>query len=227
MLPIGSMAAMENTTLARIALLAPIPAIVLEPVTASAYFRTKDGKTSGDPSWISAWTTPLQEHLHGAFTWASADTVYLTYGKVFAFAFAGMLCALVALRRQDDAPIGRFRWSWRAATIAYGVALVGIVGEYYTPWTDIAFVALSLPAILLLFIVSPFLGARLLRQRVGSCVGGWMVALTMPAIIGMTALFGHLGFAVIWLSTAWMLHARTLLATTSSVVRQQVPVGAI
>ncbi|MDQ1605072.1 MAG: hypothetical protein QOE01_2917, partial [Actinomycetota bacterium] len=39
---------MDNRTLARVAVLASIPAIALEPLTASAYFRTKDGKSSGD-----------------------------------------------------------------------------------------------------------------------------------------------------------------------------------
>jgi hypothetical protein len=201
---------MEDTTLTRIALLAPVPAIVLEPVTASAYFRTHDGKSSGDPAWISAWPAPVQDHLHGAFTWASSETVYLTYGKAFALAFGGMLCALLALRRADPRSDGRFRWAWTAGIAAYGLAIVGIIGEYYTPWSDVAFVALSVPSILLLFVVSPFLGARLLKQRIGSRVGAWMVALSMPGIIGASVLGGHLGFAVIWLSAAWMLHARSL-----------------
>lgn len=202
---------METTTLTRIALLAPAPAVALEPLTASAYFRTREGKSSGDPAWISAWTTPVQDHLHGAFSWASADTVYLTYGKGFAFAFAGMLCGLLALRRTDPRTAGRFRWSWTAATVAYSLALLGIIGEYWTPWSDAAFVALSVPSILLLFVASPFLGARILKQRLGSRPGGWMVALTMPGIIGMTVLGGHLGFAVLWLSAAWMLQARAVL----------------
>lgn len=204
---------METTTLTRIALLAPLPAIALEPLTASAYFRTKDGKSSADPSWISGWTTPLQEHLHSAFTWASAETVYLTYGKAMAFAFAGMLCGVLVLRRADPRTEGRFRWSLTAATIAYSLALLGVIGEYWTPFTDLAFIALSVPSILMLFVVSPFLGARILKQHLGSRVGGWMVALSMPGIIGMTLLGGHLGFAVIWISTAWMLQVRALRRT--------------
>jgi hypothetical protein len=205
---------MQNSTLVKAALLAPLPAIALEPITASAYFRTKDGASSADPSWISAWTQPVQQHLHGLFTWASADTVYLTYGKVFTLAFAGMLCGLVALRRTDAADAGRFRWAWKVGVAAYALALLGIIGEYWSPWSNLAFVGLSLPSILLLFVVSPFLGARMLKQRIGSRAGAWMVALTMPGIIAMTALGGHLGFAVIWLSVAWMLHARTMLYRT-------------
>jgi hypothetical protein len=203
---------MDNRTLARVAVLASIPAIALEPLTASAYFRTKDGKSSGDPSWIAAWSEPLQRHLHGLFSWGSADTVYLTYGKGFALAFAGMLAAVVLMRRAaPTAGTGRFGWAPKASLVAYSLALAGVFGEYWTPWTDQAFVGLSLPGILLLFTVSPFLGAWMLRNRIGSRVGAWMVALTMLGIIGTTALGGHLGFAVIYLSVAWMLNVRALM----------------
>ncbi|MCU1589801.1 MAG: hypothetical protein JWP11_1057 [Frankiales bacterium] len=208
---------MDTRRFALLAVLAPVPAILLEPLTATAYFRTADGKSSADPAWISVWSDPLARHLHGALDWASADVVYHSYGKAFALAFAGMLCALLALRRTaGPASHGRLRWAPRAATFAYALALLGIVGEYWTPWSSAAFIGLSVPSILLLFLVSPFLGAWLLRRRLGSRLGGWMVALTMPGIIGSAILGGHLGFAVIYLSAAWMLHARVLLATQST-----------
>ncbi|MDT7539025.1 MAG: hypothetical protein QOI82_2610 [Actinomycetota bacterium] len=211
---------MDNTSLARVAYLAPLPAIVLEPITASAYFRTKDGASSADPAWIHAWTTPLQHALPGLFTWASANTVYYTYGKVFAVAVVGMLCALVAVRRTDPRLDGRFRWAWPAGLVTYCLLLLGVLGEYWSPWHDVAFVALSLPAMLGLFIVSPFLGARMLRARVGSRLGAWMIALTMPALIGLTALGGHLGFPVMWLAVGWMLNVRAATTATQPVRSQ-------
>jgi hypothetical protein len=213
---------METSTLARAALLAPLPAVVLEPLTASAYFRTEDGRTSGEPAWIDAWSGPLQDTFTGAFTWTSADTVYLTYGKVFVFAVAAFLCALVALRRTDHNPGGRFRWAWRGVLTAYVLMLLGVLGEYWTPWMDFAFVALALPGLLTLMVCSPFLGARLLRQRVGSRAGGWMLALTPLALIGLTALGGHLGFPVIYLAVAWMLHARAVLRAEQTLEREPV-----
>lgn len=203
---------METTSLARTALLAPLPAAALEPFTATAYFRTVDGRSSGEPGWIDAWSGALQDAAPGAFTWASRDTVYLTYGKPFALAFVGFLCALVALRRQDDSDQGRFPWSWRAVLSGYLLLTAGVVGEYWTPWSAAAFFALTIPGLLVLFVTSPFLAARLLRRRVGSRTGAWMLALTLPAFVGLTALGGHLGFPVIWLSVAWALHARTVLA---------------
>jgi hypothetical protein len=205
---------MQTSTLARAAYLAPLPAIVLEPVTASAYFRTADGTSSGDPAWVDVWTSRLQDALPGLFHWAGADTVYLTYGKVFALAAAGMLCALLAVRRTDPATEGRFRWAWPAGVAAYVLLLLGVLGEYWTPWTDTLFVAVTVPALLTLFVVSPFLGARMLRQGVGSRAGAWMIALTLPALVGLTALGGHLGFPVIWLSVAWMLNVRAATAQT-------------
>jgi hypothetical protein len=193
----------------------------MEPLTATAYFRTADGKSSDDPMWVHSWSDFLARHLHGALDWASTDTVYHSYGKSFTLAFTGMLCGLLALRRSaltDDA--GRFGWAPRLATFAYGLALLGIIGEYWTPWSSAAFIGLSVPSILLLFTVSPFLGAWLLRLHLGSRVGSWMIALTMPGIIGSSILGGHLGFAVIYLSAAWMLHARAV--TAGHPIRQSV-----
>ena len=206
------MSGMQTTTLARVAYLAPLPAIVLEPLTASAYFRTADGKTSGDPAWVDAWTSPLQDALPGLFDWASADTVYHTYGKAFAVAVVGMLCGLLAVRRTDPAVDGRFRWAWPAGVATYVLLLLGVVGEYWTPWPDVTFGAVTVPAMLALFVVSPFLGARMLRQGVGSHVGAWMIALTLPALFGLTVLGGHLGFPMIWLAVAWMLNAHAATA---------------
>lgn len=200
---------MDNHTLARVAVLAPIPAIVLEPLTASAYFRTEAGKSSGDPSWISAWSEPLQRNLDGLFTWASNNTVYMTYGKPFALAFAGMLAALVLMRGSAPAG-GRFGWAPKAAVGVYSLLVLGVIGEYWTPWSDPAFIAVTVPALLALLVVSPFLGAWMLRQGLGSRIGGWMVALTMPGIIAATVLGGHLGFAVIYLAAAWMLQVRAV-----------------
>jgi hypothetical protein len=208
-------AGMDAHRLARAALLTPIPAIVLEPITATAYFRTADGRGSADPNWISAWSDPLARNFPAAFDWAAPDVVYHTYGKVFVLAFAGMLCGLLAVRRASEGDVrrsgGRFPWAPRLATAVYALALVGIIGEYWTPWSSVSFIALSIPSMLLLFVVSPFLGAWLLTRKVGSRIGGWMIALTMPGIIASTILGGHLGFAVIYLSAAWMLHARALM----------------
>lgn len=120
-----------------------------------------------------------------------------------------MLAAVVLIRRTAPAG-GRFGWAPKAAVVAYTLALLGIIGEYWTPWSDPSFIALSVPSILLLFILSPFLGAWMLRNRIGSRLGAWMVALTMLGIIGMTVLGGHLGFAVIYLSVGWMLQVRAL-----------------
>lgn len=201
---------MDTQTLARTALVAPLPVLAVEPFTASAYFRTPDGRSSGEPAWIDAWSSPLQQALPGAFTWSDPMTVYVTYGKVFVLAFAAFLCAVVAVRRNDLAG-GRLRWAWPVATTAYAVMGAGVVAEYWTPWHDEAFLFLALPGLLLLLVSSPFLGARLLQQGLGSRAGAWMVALTPVGVPLTTALTGHLGFAVLWLSVAWMLHARTLL----------------
>jgi hypothetical protein len=48
-----------------------------------------------------------------------------------------------------------------------------------------------------------------------------MVALTLPGIVGLTLLGGHLGFALIWLSVSWALHGHALLAHSGPTVLGQ------
>lgn len=50
-----------------------------------------------------------------------------------------------------------------------------------------------------------------------------MIALTMPGIIAMTILGGHLGFAVLWLSAAWILQARALRRRHPAAARVEAP----
>lgn len=203
---------MQTTQLARIARLTPLPVILVAPFSASAYFRTADGAESLDASWVASWSGWFVDALPGAFSWAAPQTVYVTYGKVAVLAFVGILCALVALRRADVSASRLSRWAPRCGLVAFGLALLGMVGEYWTPWTDQSFMLLSVPAVLLVLLTSPLLGIWLLRRRLGSRLGGWMVALTAPGLIGSAALGGHLGMALVWLSVAWALNAHGLLA---------------
>lgn len=207
---------MNTEILARIALLAPLPVLAVEPFAATAYFRTQDGAGELSASWVSAWSVPLQNHLSGVFTWASPETVYSTYGKLFVVAFAGVVCAVLALRRIDTSTGWLSRWAPRVALTAFGLGAVGVVGEYWTPWTEEAFIFVSLPSVLLVVLSSPLLGVWLLRRHLGSRLGGWMVALTLPGIVGTTLLGGHLGFALLWLSVSWALHGYALLQQNGS-----------
>ena len=206
---------MRTTTLSRIARLAPLPVIAVEPFAAIAYHRTEDGAAEPQPPWVRAWTEPVQATFGGAFTWGPADTVYLTYGKVYVVGLLGILCAVVALRRVDSSSSRLCRWAPRAALGAFGLTTAGVVGEYWTPWIDEAFMFLSVPGLLLVLLASPVLGTWLLRRRLGSRLGGWLVALALPGVVGLTVLGGHLGFAVVWLSVSWALHGHALLARSA------------
>ena len=207
---------MHTTTLGRIAGLAPLPVVAVAPFAAIAWFRTEDGAGEPQAPWVAAWSDPVQRTFDGAFTWASADTVYLTYGKVYVVALVGILCALIALRRVDTSGSRLSRWAPRLGLAAFGLTALGVVGEYWTPWTDQVFKLVSVPGLLLVVLSSPLLGAWLLRRRLGSRVGAWMVALTLPGIVGLSLLGGHLGFALVWLSVSWALHGRALSDQTSA-----------
>ena len=203
---------MRTDTLLRTARWTPLPVTVVAPFAATAYLRTPDGAEGLGSPWVAAWSDRLYAAVPGAFTWADPQTVYMTYGKVGVLAFVGVLCALVAARRRDTARSRLSRWAPVAGLVAFGLGAAGMVGEYWTPWTDTVYLTVSVPAVLLVLLSSPFLGTWLLRRRLGTRVGGWLVALTPLGLVGLSVVGGHLGFALVWLSVSWALVAHGLLA---------------
>jgi hypothetical protein len=76
--------------------------ILLSPLYSLAYFATDEVASSEEPSWAD----PARDLLDPLITFASADAVYLTYGKLFLFVWASMLAGLVGLHASHAARPG-------------------------------------------------------------------------------------------------------------------------
>jgi hypothetical protein len=81
--------------------------ICVAPLYSLAYFATDEVAPSEDPGRAES-ARDLAEPL---LTFASADAVYLTYGKLFLFVWASMLAGLVALHATQ---------AWRATGSSVG-----------------------------------------------------------------------------------------------------------
>jgi hypothetical protein len=164
--------------------------LVVGQLHALARFRTEEGRSDLDSGLVSAWAEPAGDLLAPLLEWASPDTVYLTYGKVWLPVFlAFTLCAFVVRRRRD--PRRAETWVWRVVLTAYLLACVSVAAEYWTQWgamndalLDTVFVA-SIPVILVTMLGSSVLGVVLARRGLGG--PAVLLALTFPLVFVISA----------------------------------------
>jgi len=159
-------------------------ALVLGQLHAMARHQTADGKADLTSGLAHVWSDPGRRVFRPLLNWASPDTVYLTYGKLWLTVFVAFtLAAFVVHRRRQ--PQGFEKWAWRISLVGYVGACLSDVAEYWTQWgaindglLDVVFLA-TMPFLLLMMVGSTLLGIAWLR-------GG----LRLPAVLLLLALPG-------------------------------------
>ncbi len=106
--------------------------LVIGQLHALARFATEDGRSDLEAGMVRAWAEPVADFLAPLLDWASPDTVYATYGKLWLPVFVAFtLCAFVVHRRRRAVGFrGAERWAWRIALTGYVAACVGVAAEY-------------------------------------------------------------------------------------------------
>ena len=139
----------------------------------------------------AAWAEPAMDLFGPLLTWGDPDLVYVTYGKIWFPVFAAFtLGALVVYRRRR--PGGFEKWAWRLAITTYAVACLGVFLDYWTQWTgeyNVLFLVgtwVSFPALGLMLVTSTVLGVTLLLRRFHPVLPALLLALMIPAAIGIT-----------------------------------------
>src|SRR4051812_12399619 len=194
--------------LGRLAFLAACVGTVLGPLHALARYATSDGSGDLDSPLVRWWAVPAAGTFHWLLDWGSADTVYLTYGKLWAP--LGLAAALFAVAvRRSRTPVGLERWGWRLALAGYTLAVAAVVGEYWTPWLDETFLFVALPGILVSLIGSTVLGIALLRRGVLPRSTGWLLATWLVSFIALNSVLA-LGAALLPMLWAWGVAGRAV-----------------
>ena len=189
--------------------------LVMGQLHALARHQTEDGRSDLDSPLVRAWSDPARDLLAPLLDWASPDTVYLTYGKLWLPVFVAFtLCAFVVRRRRE--PAGFEKWCWRVVLAAYSLACVSVAAEYWTQWgamnddlLDVVFLA-SIPVILVTMLGSSVLGIVLVRRRVGA--PAWLLALTFPLVFVISAITS-LGNVVLPIAFAFGILGRRIART--------------
>jgi hypothetical protein len=148
-----------------------------------------------------AWAVPAMDLFSPLLDWGDPYFVYWTYGKVWLPVFAAFTTAAWLVYRHRR-PAGFERWTWRFALTGYAVATLSVLGEYYTPWTDEAFVFVALPGLLLTALASTLLGVTLLVKRFRPRLTAFLLVGFIPLVIGITEVTS-MGSAVLPLAWGW------------------------
>ena len=203
------------------AIAAGVIGILLGPLHALAYFATKDGSTS---QGLLRWNASGRAALEPLLSWASADTVYTTYGKAALLIVAGFTAGLFALRAtRSSTARGVERWGLRIATVGYPLLLIGVLVEYWTPYLEIGYLLLSVPGLLLTLLGSTLLGVGLVRERAGPPAARWLFALSLPLVVLASAIIGHFTAGLLVLDLAWIVTGAAFVRD-GTVAWQAVPV---
>jgi hypothetical protein len=191
--------------------------VVIGQLHALSRFRTEDGRSDLDLPLTGWWARPATDALMPLLDWASADTVYYTYGKLWLPVFVAFtLCAFVVHRRRD--PQGKERWAWRFALVGYVGACVSVAAEYWTQWgagseslLEAVFLA-TLPFVVLTMVASTALGITLLVKGFLPRVPAVLLAVTFPGALVITE-FTSMGNIVLPIAFAFGILGRRIART--------------
>jgi hypothetical protein len=213
--------ASPSPVLGRIAFLAACVGTVLGPVHALARFATHDGAGDLSSPLVRWWAVPAAHTFRPLLDWGGADTVYLTYGKLWAPVLLAATVYAFAVRRSRT-PVGLELWGWRIALPGYVLACAAVLGEYWTPWLDQTFQFVALPGVLVSVIGSTVLGIALLRRGVRPRTTGWLLATWIAGFVLFDTVIA-MGAALVPMLWAWGVAGRA--ASRRVAASEPVPVA--
>jgi hypothetical protein len=173
------------------------------PLYSLAYFAADEGPGAG--SW---WAEPARDLLEPLLTFASADVVRVTYGKLWLLVWAGTLAGLVGLHARHAGRGGRLeRWGFRVSFAGLVLLVIGAFAEFWLE-LGLAFVAFIVPGLLLVVVGAPVLGVGTWRAGLAPRTGALLLVVGGPAIFVLSeiATLGG-GLALVYLAWVILGHA--------------------
>lgn len=204
-------------------MLAGILGILYAPFYALSYFATEDGKASLESGMAQSLNDTLAPTLEPFLTFASPNTVYLTYGKAFTFVLIGWMVGLSILHSMQAARSGRTeKWGYRLTFIGSALAFVGSIGVYWfgSLWwgiIDVFFVAFMVPSLLLFGIGYMLFGIGTFRTGIAPRLGAVLLAAGgLPGIIVLSVVLGQLTLGLLLINLGWVVLGYALYSQASA-----------
>lgn len=190
--------------------------VLVSPLYSLAYFASSDGVAETQSAATQAWAEPARDLLEPLLTFASADVVRITYGKLWLLVWMGMLVGLVGLHARHARQGGRpERWGFRVSFAGLLLLVIGAFGF----WLDFAldFVAfLVFPGLLLLALGSPIFGLGTWRAGLAPRTGALLLVVGGPAVLVISEV-ATLGGGLVLFYLAWVVLGHALWSETVTV----------
>ena len=185
--------------------------LLCAPLYSLAYFATDDGAPSTESASVQAWTEPARDLLAPLLTFASPDTVYLTYGKLLLFVWIGMLAGLVGLHARHAGHAGRLeRWGFRASLVGLLLLTIGAFGAYWLELGETVFAAFIVPGLLLVTFGATLFGLGTWRASMAPRTGAALLIVGgFPGMFLISEL-ATLGGGLVLLYLAWLVLGHSL-----------------
>lgn len=175
-----------------------LTAILMTPPFATAYFLAYPGEDH-----LPFWFDSVEPRLGRLLTFASRETVYETYGRMYNFIYLLLMPVVVALHRaQRDSPSRLEKSGYVALKWGLVATTVGVAGDY---WGNGIGFLVELLGLLSMIVGVTIWGVALVRERVVPVQWAWLMILCGPGAVASLVLVGHLpsgptlSFAIVWL----------------------------
>ncbi|WP_438854214.1 hypothetical protein [Agromyces sp. M3QZ16-3] len=156
---------------------------------------------------VAAWAPPAMDALRPLLDWGDPTLVYWTYGKIWLPVGLAFLAASVLAYRARG-PVGAERALWRVQLGAYGLLVLALAGDYWTPWTD-AFFLVGLAAFAVIGLGGIPLGIVLLRRGFRPRTTAWLLIAMLPFFFLITQVTS-MGSAMLPLMWGWAIAAESV-----------------
>jgi hypothetical protein len=186
-----------------------IVGVLNAPLYSLAYFASSDGAGDAESVATKAWAEPARELLEPLLTFASADVVRFTYGKLWLFVWIGILVGLVGLHARHAGKGGRLeRWGFRTSFVGLVFLVIGAFGAIWL-MIEVFFVAFIVPGLLLAAVGSALFGLGTWRAREAPRAGALLLMVGGPGVLVISEI-ATLGGGLVLVYLAWVLLGRAM-----------------
>jgi hypothetical protein len=179
------------------AIVGGVTAFLMTPLFATAYFLAYPGE---DP--LPFWYDAVRPRLDPLLTFASSETVYATYGRIYNLVFLLFIPVVVVMHGAHASSPSRLEKRGYAVLMCGLIATaVGVAGDY---WGDGIGFGIELLGLLSMIVGVTVWGIALVRGKVVPASWAWLMVICGPAAIASLVFIGHvpsgptISFAVVW-----------------------------
>ena len=188
--------------------------ILYFPFHASSQFLASD---DSEFTGVISWSDAFADAAGSLLTFDSPEKVHIFYARFGFFVIAGFAAGALSLHSRQAQYVGRSgRWGFYLGATGISLLALSLFADRWLGAGDWTFLVLELPALLLMAPGLPLLGIATARARRVAPIGGWLLVFSVPGMILLTVIFGHLSAGILVLDVAWIVIGASLLSADSS-----------